>query len=402
MLEDPAPGLSLAERDRRWAAVRSNAAQAGFACTLVPPCLDEINLHLSPEQARGVRSDSRYLTQLDNAAMVMQTDGRPPIVITPDGTANGWVSETRVAQGGHWSEAMAKALLELGLDRARIGVVGLRAGLTSHIRAVDGVVIHGPYVNLQRRLPNATFEDGTDVVGLVRYVKSAEEIESLRYAAEIAVAGIQEMIQAARPGVAESVLYARVVRRLLELGSEYAPLAIDTGPLGPRLARFENPPINRILQPGYLITNEVYTTWNGLFAQEIQPILLGTLPDEWKPVVEFQHAIYEAGLHFMKAGTEFEDLVEFITALGARRGMKAWIMLHSRGYGDEGPHVNTQDDNVDHSHGVRMENNTVWIWKPTACTLDGRIRFRWGGCILTTETGSQPLVPREAGMVCIT
>jgi Xaa-Pro aminopeptidase len=397
-------GLSLAERDRRWNAVRKNAAQAGFDCTLVPLCCDGINLHLSPEQTRGTRADCRYLTDMDNAAIVLPTDGRPPLVINDEGAGNGWVPEVRRAvgrHGGFWGAAMADALLDAGMERARIGAVGLKAGKAGHIRAVDGVVNHTSYMELQRRLPNATFEDATDVVGLARYVKSDEEIECLRRAAAIAVAGIEEMVKVARPGVLESVLYARVTRRLLELGSEYAPLAIDTGPLGQSLARFENPPIQRRLQPMYLITNEVYTTWNGLFAQEIQPILLGALPDEWRPIIEVQQEVYEAGLAFMKPGTEFPDLVDVITQLGAKRGMRAWIMLHSRGYGDEGPHVNTQDDHVDHTHGVCVERGTVWIWKPTVCSPDGRIRFRWGGCILTTEKGSEPLIRRRPEMVCI-
>src|SRR5439155_11175914 len=33
-------GYSLAERDRRWEAVRANAAKAGFDCVFVPPYTD--------------------------------------------------------------------------------------------------------------------------------------------------------------------------------------------------------------------------------------------------------------------------------------------------------------------------------------------------------------------------
>src|SRR5262245_65496642 len=82
-MESPADitwrGYSLAERDWRWQRVRENAAMAGFDCVLVPLCVDGRNLHLSLEQSRGSRSDCRFLTQLENAAVILPTDGRKPI-----------------------------------------------------------------------------------------------------------------------------------------------------------------------------------------------------------------------------------------------------------------------------------------------------------------------------------
>ena len=81
-------GLSLAERDRRWEAVRKNAAQAGLDGILVPRCVDGRNLHLSLEQSRGTRSDCRYLTLMENAAVIMPTNGRPAIVISDSQSSN--------------------------------------------------------------------------------------------------------------------------------------------------------------------------------------------------------------------------------------------------------------------------------------------------------------------------
>ena len=198
-------GFTLAERDRRWRSVRDHAASAGLDCTLVPLCIDGRNLHLSLESARGTRSDCRYLTLLENAAVVMPTDGRPPVVITERGGAgNTWVMEPRAANRGTrggWGPATAEALLELGFDRARVGVVGLKGGQVTHGRAKDGVVNYTAYAEVQRRLPNARFEDATNVVGFARYVKGEEELDALRRGAVIAAAGIEEMIAVARPGL---------------------------------------------------------------------------------------------------------------------------------------------------------------------------------------------------------
>ena len=65
-----------------------------------------------------------------------------------------------------------------------------------------------------------------------------------------------EMIRVARPGVPEALLYARVMRRMLELGSEYYPWAIEVGPIGTELTWYENPPMDVRLQADDLIMNE--------------------------------------------------------------------------------------------------------------------------------------------------
>src|SRR5690348_18347887 len=97
-MESPADinwnGYSLAERDWRWNRVRDGAAKAGFDCILVPLCIDGRNLHLSLEQARGTRSDPRFLMQLENATVILPTDGRKPIVIS-DRESNDWLPELR-------------------------------------------------------------------------------------------------------------------------------------------------------------------------------------------------------------------------------------------------------------------------------------------------------------------
>jgi Xaa-Pro aminopeptidase len=200
-------------------------------CVFVPLCVDGRNLNLSLEQAYGTRSDGRYLTQFENAAIVLPTDGRPRLRQPLVALAILRNSDGRPANG-RWGVAMAEALLEAGMERARIGVSGLRRGRVSHARATDGVVNHTAYAEVLRRLPDAICEDATDAVGFARFVKSEEEIACLRKGASIAVAGIERMIETARPGLPAAELYAAVMERMLELGSAYYPLALFASPLG--------------------------------------------------------------------------------------------------------------------------------------------------------------------------
>src|SRR5437867_1896000 len=165
-------GYSLGERDRRWQAVRKQLGDAGLDCLFVPLCVDPVQLRMSPDSQRGVRSDGRYLTQMDNAAVVLPTDGHPPIIINERGTPNAWIPDARSAnsgQRGSWSAAMMEALMDCGMERAHIGVSGLQRGVFTHVRTNDGVINHSSYQEVLNRLPHATFVDATDVLGFARY-----------------------------------------------------------------------------------------------------------------------------------------------------------------------------------------------------------------------------------------
>ena len=296
---------------------------------------------------------------------------------------------------------MAQALLDAGMERGRIGVVGLKGGKVSHVRSPDGAVVHSAYAEVVRRLPNATFEDATDVVGMARYVKSDEEIANLRRATEIAEAGVDEMIEVARPGVDEAVLYARVTGRMLEMGSEWHPLAIYTDPIdAAEPKRFTNPPLGRRLQADALITNEVSAVWGTQMAQEDQPILLGKIPDAWRPVIDLQREVFEAGLAFMTPGRTFEEMIDFVNGFGEKRGMKTLILMHGRGMGDDGPLL-TPRARGENIRDVRIEKGNAWVWKPYAMSADERIQFVWGGDVVVGNDGGEVLFKRPHGMVSI-
>jgi Xaa-Pro dipeptidase len=394
-------GYSLEERDWRWRRVRENAAKAGFDCVFVPLCVDGRNLHLSLEQARGTRSDCRFLTQLENAAVILPTDGREPIVVADEESGNDWLREVRPVEDS-WGESMAQALLDAGMERVRIGVSGIRRGYYTHGRAFHGVVNHSSYAEVLRRLPNATFENATEVIGYARYVKSAEQIACLKRGVAIAAAGIDKMVELARPGMDEGLLYARVMQRMVSLGSEYYPMAFYSGLHGSgRLPRFEDPAQGRTLQPGYRIANEVDAVFGGLIAQEQQPIYLGVIPEAWQPAIELQRDIYYAGLEFLTPGRPFAEFMDLINGFGEKRGMKSQLLMHGRGYGDDGPLFTPQNRGA-RNRDVLIEKDCVFIVKPIAHSADGTFDTSWGGCVLVTDKGGEPLVKRTPGMVSIT
>ena len=75
-------------------------------------------------------------------------------------------------------------------------------------------------------------------------------------------------------------------------------------PIGtPQPKRYTNPPIGKRLENNSLINNEVNAIMGAQLTQVCQPILLGQIPEEWKPVIELQKEVYEAGLALIKPGS---------------------------------------------------------------------------------------------------
>jgi Xaa-Pro aminopeptidase len=375
-------GYSLAERDRRWNAVRANAAKAGFDCILVP---------------LGDGLDARYMTQLRCSAMALPSDGREPIIIADRRSSNEWAPNPWQT-GREWAEPMAEALLDLGMQNAHVGVAGLKGGTYSHCDSIDGVVNHSALNYVMGRLPNAKFTDATDLIGVVRFIKSAEEIPWLRRSAEVAEAGVAELIKLARPNVDASALWADVTAKLSELRSEFFPPVITVDPIGTeKPKRYANPPVGKRLAANTLIASEVSAVRGAQLSQICQPILLGKVPAEWRPVISLHKEVYEAGLALIKPGTTFGALKELVNAYGAKCGMKTITQLQGCGYGDDGPLLNARLHG-EQVRGLRMSAGNVFVWKPIAQSADGKIQFTWGGPVLVTEKGAEALFKREHGM----
>ena len=378
-------GYSLAERDRRWNAVRAGAAKAGFDCILVP---------------LGDGIDARYMTQLRCSAMVLPTDGRAPIVVADRRSNNQWVPDPWQT-GREWAEPMGEALCDLGFARARIGVAGLKGGRITHCCSMDGVVNHSALETAMSKVPNARFEDATDVIGLVRYVKSAEEIQFVRRSADVAAAGLDELISLAHPGVDAGVFYSDVLARMLALRSEYFPMTLTIDSIDvakPR--RYTNPPIGRRLEAGAFITSEINAIVGAQLTQVCQPVLLGEIPEACKPVVALQREVYEAGFQMIKPGVTFGAFEDLVNGFGSKSGMRTILQMHGCGYGDDGPLFTLRAQGAG-ARDLAMCENNAFVWKPTAISADGKMSLTCGGPVIVTENGCESLFKREPGLVSL-
>ena len=172
-LEKPIiPTLSLAERDRRWLRLREEMRDTALDALVSLP---------NQGHWDQFAADARYMTQIGGTqtevGAVLPLEGEVTAIVRGAneiewwGLAQDWVKDIRPSRRSY-GEPVIERLKEIRAER--IGIVGL-AGL---VRAPEGIVPWGTFEKIRAALPQAKFEDATDLMQEVRSVKSTEEIGS--------------------------------------------------------------------------------------------------------------------------------------------------------------------------------------------------------------------------------
>src|SRR4051812_9915102 len=175
------PQFSLAERDRRWAAVRQAMAKDNLDVIVVPN---------NTGHSTDFQANVRWLTHVGGGgdadiSAVFPLEGEVTALANRAKSnwlsgAQNWTKDVRNSRR-NMGQAAVDRLKELGVERGRIGVTGLGAGT----RTPMGTILLGFYQLIRDAFPNAELVDATDILAEARYQKSQEEVDVLRKSQEI-------------------------------------------------------------------------------------------------------------------------------------------------------------------------------------------------------------------------
>lgn len=383
------PKFSLAERDRRWAKVRSLMARDGIDCIVVPPNTGFFDAY----QANG-----RYLTGVGGnncmVASIFPIEGEVTAISSPDVhppvwlARQDWVSDVRnISSGWGFTGEILSRLREMpGLKR-----VGL-SGLAGNTRFPEGVTSHGVYQQMVDGLPGVEIVNANPLMEEARFIKSDEEISFLRAGVELVERAIDVMVREARPGVPENVVYARMMAEMTENGGELPSMILWS--IG-----WPQPPCNwymptrRPIQAGDMILTECEARWGGYVAQQTHLGFVGKAPDEYKAMFARQQEVLAMCYDLLRPGITFGELAERIIAESDDR-YDCVPLMHSRGLGDDSPII-VYSARSDLMRDWVVEENSVFIIKPHVRSKDGQKRVYWGDSVVCTPDGGRRLGTRK-------
>ena len=392
----PYPRFSLAERDRRWKAVRELMRQNRLDVIVTPN---------NTGHSTDFQANTRYLTHCGgggdaDVAAVFPLEGEVTAVATTAQarwpTVQDWTADLREARR-NYGRVIVERLKELNVDRGRIGVTGL--GEVEGTRTPEGTILYGTWKQIREAFPHAELVDATAILAEVRYVKSQEEIGVLTRSMEIVELGYQAEIKAAQPGVKDWEVWAETQAALLRNGSELPVHCNWVSGKNPK--RTLTRPSMRILERGDLIINEVEASWIGYRAQGVQPVFVQVADPVHQELIKVQRELFNLLMQNLKPGFTVKELAELTKNTAERIAPKsgpaasvtAQLTMHGRGAGDDGPII-TSHARSPQQLEVALKENMVFIFKPSVRSADGNSVSTWGDTVVITANGGRRLGKR--------
>lgn len=179
------------------------------------------------------------------------------------------------------------------------GTVGLEYAFLPQPRL--GMLIH-PHA----KPAGVVAKDCTPLLSELRLVKSADEIECLKKAAQVAAIGMEAALHSIKPGMTENDLVAEAEYAMRKAGAvDFYRSYVASGP---RTNVAHGVPTMRKLEPGDLVIIDLHPVVDGYTADMCRTVCLGTATAEQRAA----HALYvralEGTIAKAKAGVEMTDL----------------------------------------------------------------------------------------------
>jgi Xaa-Pro dipeptidase len=368
------PRFSAAEYARRSAVTRADMAEDDLAALIV-----------FGVRGRGAVSVPYLCNFLPSATahLLFPIDGEPTLFVQlwnhlPLARRLAAIEDVRWG-GINSAASLAAELGARGLGGARLGVVG-------DLPWADAEV-------LRRELPNLRLVNWNRRFLRNRLVKSDEELQWMRRAAELTDRGMAAIERELRPGLDEREL-PRIVEStyLGEWGTNEIHYMTTTSMHRPEICVPAQYSAARTIQPGDVLITEVSASYWGYPAQILRPYAVAEEPAElYRRLYDVCRRAYSAVASVLRAGATAQqvvDAVEFIE----EEGFSIYDdLLHGYGGGYLAPVLRTRATLHESVPDFTFEANATVVIQPNVITLDERAGVQLGNLVRITETGCESL-----------
>ena len=303
------------------------------------------------------------------------------------------VSDVPLVEWGGYDagESVARRLRALGIERGRVGLVGV-----SHVWTMGMPWQH--HLRLQQELPEVELVETTAAYARLRVVKSEEEVERLRGAAELSDLAIRALVAAARPGVSELELVAIAEDAYRRRGGDVRitflrSMAMDA-PTGCLPAQN---PSERRLRRGDVIITEFSASLCGYSGQVHRPVFVGAEPTEaWSALFDTAKEAYGRIVRGLVPGSTEADVIRNGSVI-AERGYAIYDdLVHGYGTDIHPPLVDRScvrywQSGEEPPPGRGFEAGMAIVIQPNPITPDERMGLQLGALTVVREGGAECL-----------
>lgn len=378
------PTIPASEYPVRWRAVQTLMAQRNL--DLIVAYADDRAV-FGPAHARWL---ANLPVHFEPVCVLLSRQGDPVMLCGPESDEYarlaGRIPDVRVLREfTHPDEdypystiqSLAEVAAEAVSDLAAVRRVGL---------AGRGLMSADLWSAFQKALPQAEWIDVENAMCDVRAQKSSAEIAVIRYAYQIAEAGIQAAVKTIAPGITEREVMAEVESAMRRMGAEGTGIdtIVASGPNSrPILARSTF----RTIQSGEIVLLTVAPRYEGYHAAIGRPVLVGEVSPEIQHALAIACQAQEACFAAMRPNIEGRAVEAVGRRLVEDAGLGQYFLysgVHSVGVIEFEPPIFGPS-----SASVLLPNMVISVDIPMFNTPWGGLRVEDG--FLMTDTGAERL-----------
>ena len=321
-------------------------------------------------------------------AYVLFQIGKEPVILMqlfnhfPMAKVMSVIKDVRWA-GANTTISVLELIRERGLESKRIGLVGS--------------IPFQVYLKIAEQFRGAAFSDLSGKLRMMRTIRSAEEIERIRFASKLTDESIEALSTGLKAGMREDEIAALIEPAYLKRGGYAGIHFMSSMPMRdpdfPVPAQFQS---SRKLQKGDCLITEISGAYSGYSGQIHRTFSIGEGPTpEWQKMHAAAVEAFQVLAGVIKDGattTEAEEAAEIIH----RRGYSTYDDL-VHGVNQYPPIFQTKTRKRHDSKEMVFRENMVIVIQPNLITEDEKMGLQFGETLVVTKKSCETLnaYPRE-------
>jgi Xaa-Pro aminopeptidase len=333
-MEDPkerlAPGVSTAELERRWEAVRAMMRVENLDYLLMRNDEEFLGGYVKWFTDIPARHSYPYtvIFPKDEEMTLISCGATPP----GDPGPPDWAVRGVKARLGAPYFASVHYTSTYDAELA-VGVLKEKKGATVGLVGKSFIPMNF-FEYLSRHLPETKFVDATDQLDQIKVIKSPEEIEFIKKTARMQDKIIEHVRKAIRPGRRDYEIYAEAFYFAGLQGSERGLVLVSSGPPGTPVPFMFRHFQNRVMKAGDQVSVLVEVNGPGGFYTEIARMFsIGQPPQALQDAFGTSLEAQERLLKLVKPGADPKDIWNEGNAFLEKRGYQAERRLFAHGQG---------------------------------------------------------------------
>ncbi len=321
-------------------------------------------------------------------AYILFQNGKTPVILMqlfnhyPMAKVMSVIEDVRWA-GANTTNSVVELIRERGLERSKIGLVGS--------------ISYTSYNKLREKYPDASFIDLGGKMRMMRAVRSAEEIDRIRFASKLTDQSIQAMAEGLKEGMREDEIPAIIEPVYLKQGG-YAGIHFMASmpmrdPDFPVPSQFHS---SRKLQKGDCLITEISGAYSGYSGQIHRTFSIGEGPTpEWQRMHDVALEAFQTLARVIKDGTTTTEAEEAAEIIHTRGYTILDDLVH--GVNQYPPIFQTKSTKRHDSREITFRENMVIVIQPNVMTHDQKMGLQFGETLRVTQQGCESLnaYPRQ-------